>query len=146
MVKTDPDLNIHDSSNPNESFPKELSESNLILNNQSKSIPITRTQTKDTEKQDEGGTFLILMFYYFQDASIIHFKTIFVKADNLYISLVKDIVGGHFKFRIDIMRIVGNVCVLADVTPVVKLLLKLSFVAGVLLMLWLVFCSKQANR
>ena len=68
-VQSNPDLNIHSNSNLSESISKEVCENNLNLNKQGTSITNisnTRTERKETDKQDEGGIFLILMFYYFQ--------------------------------------------------------------------------------
>ena len=40
---------------------------------------------------------------------------------------LKDIAGSLFKFRIDLSVFVSNVCIMADVTPVIKIVLKLVF-------------------
>ena len=118
---------------------------NLELSDNTRKVP-SEAEMLHEVKKEEGGIFLILMFYYFQDASIIHFKTVFVKEDHPYINLVKQIIGGLFKFRIDLISITGNVCTISDLTPVTKLLLKLSFVVGLLLMLYLLFVASKSRR
>ena len=148
-IKDSSHLNVNDRSNLNELVLKSRSlnkknHENLGLSDNTREIP-SENEMLDEEKKDEGGIFLILMFYYFQDASIIHFKTVFVKEDHPYIRLVKQIIGGLFKFRIDLISIVGNVCAISDLTPVSKLLLKLSFVVGLLLMLYLSLIASKVR-
>ena len=142
-------LNFNDKSNLNELVLKSRSlnkknDKNLGLSDNTREIS-SENEMLDEEKKDEGGIFLILMFYYFQDASIIHFKTVFVEEDHPYISLIKQIIGGLFKFRIDLISIAGNVCAISDLTPVTKLLLKLSFVVGLLLMLYLSLIASKVR-
>ena len=143
-------LNFYDRSNVNELVLKsrswnKMNHKNLGLSDNTRKIP-SEVEMLQEVKNEEGGIFLILMFYYFQDASIIHFKTVFVKEDRQYISLVKQIIGGLFKFRIDLISIAGNVCAISDLTPVTKLLLKLAFVVGLLLMLYLFFVASKLRR
>ncbi len=115
--------------------------SNIKSKNKSEFVlGITQVKPQDSgTTSDEGGIFLILLFYYFQDASIIHFKTVFVDADPPYLVLIRDIVGGLFNFRIDVMQFAENVCIHSDLTPVSISLIKLLFVPTVLLILLLIY-------
>ncbi len=76
---------------------------------------------------DESGIFLILFFYYFQDASIVYVKPAYADVEKHLMVTLKDIAGGLFKFQLDLSMLVSNVCLLPDVTPVLKLVLKLLF-------------------
>ncbi len=46
-------------------------------------------QQRTDTKQDEGGIFLILLFYYFYDAAIIQFRPAYVKSDSLLVATVR---------------------------------------------------------
>ena len=48
----------------------------------------------NSEKRDEGGVFLILLFYYFQDASIIHFDPIYKDNASQVEAAIRQIVYG----------------------------------------------------
>ena len=84
------------------------------------------------EEKDEGGVFLILLFYYFQDASIVHINTIYVNSDSAVLNSIKEIVGGIFKFRLDVLHLANTVCAVPGLTPAVKVVFKLFFVPLVL--------------
>ncbi len=78
----------------------------------------SETKLKDlANASEEGGIFLILLFYYFQDAGIIHFKTIFVDADPDYLVVIRDIVGGLFDFQINAMQFADSVCIHPVIIP-----------------------------
>ena len=64
----------------------------------------------EERQTDEGGIFLILLFYYFQDAAIVHFYPIYAEATDPLIALVKQFLGGLFKFQLDILLFAGNIC------------------------------------
>lgn len=85
----------------------------------------SKEESSDT---DEGGVFLILLFYYFQDASIIHFDPI--HKDNVpeLEIIIRKIVYGLFKFQIDVLHLAKTICIFKDVTPVGKLILNLFIV------------------
>ena len=90
--------------------------------------PQTLSPEKDMKaKQDEGGIFLILLFYYFQDSSIVFIRATYANVENQLMLTLKDIAGSLFKFRIDLSVFVSNDCIMADVTPVIKIVLKLVF-------------------
>ena len=44
-------------------------------------------------KQDEGGIFLILLFYYFQDSSIVFIRATYANVENQLMLTLKDIGG-----------------------------------------------------
>ena len=59
-----------------------------------------KTSAKDNDngnQKEEGGIFLIWLFYYFQDASIIHFSPIYAKPNSPLVHNAKQVVGGLFE-------------------------------------------------
>ncbi len=103
------------------------------------------------EEQDEGGIFLILLFYYFQDAAVVHTNTIYVDDDSALVNSVKQIVGGIFKFRLDVLHLANSVCAVSGLTPSVKIAFKLVFVPmvlGILVFIYVLstFCETVRPR
>ena len=91
------------------------------------------------EEKDEGGVFLILLFYYFQDATIVHINTIYVNGDTALLNSLKQVIGGIFKFRLDVLHFANAVCAVPGLTPAVKVVFKLFFVPLVLGILLFVY-------
>lgn len=83
---------------------------------------------------DTGAGFLIIMFYYFQDAQLLHITTVFASADNKSKSMLKEILSGLFKFRVELFQFMDKVCFLQGITPSYKLLIKAVLVPYVLLL------------
>ncbi len=100
---------------------------------------------------DEGGIFLILLFYYFQDASIVTFTPIFAQAQDPIEAVIKKFMGGLFKFQLDVLIFAGNICPFPGLNPVNKVWLKLLFVPALLVLLLSVygfskFLSRRKSR
>ncbi len=93
------------------------------------------------EEEDEGGIFLILLFYYFQDAALVHTKTVYVVTNNTVFNNIKTIVGGIFKFRLDVLHLANTVCTVVGLLPAEKIIFKLLFVPLLLLMLVTVYVT-----
>ncbi len=93
------------------------------------------------EEEDEGGIFLILLFYYFQDAALVHTKTVYVVTNNTVFNNIKTIVGGIFKFRLDVLHLANTVCTVVGLLPTEKIIFKLLFVPMLLLMLVTVYVT-----
>ena len=85
--------------------------------------------------RDEGGTFLILIFYYFQDAAIVHFKPVYSKPTAPIVIKLKKFVGSLFKFQFDPLMFAENLCPLTGLNPVTKVLFKLLSIPFLLLTL-----------
>ena len=104
---------------------------------------------RDTnEEKDEGGMFLILLFYYFQDASIVRINTIYGSSDSAVVNSIKEIIGGIFKFRLDLAK---TVCAVPGLSPSTKVVFKLLFVPlvlGILIVTYAVslFFKKRASK
>ena len=87
------------------------------------------------EEKDEGGVFLILLFYYFQDAATVHINTIYVDPETALVNSIKQVVGGTFKFRLDVLHFATGICAFPGLTPAIKIVFKLFFVPLVLIIL-----------
>ena len=93
----------------------------------------------NSEKRDEGGIFLILLFYYFQDASIIHFDPIYKDNASQVEAAVRQIVYGLFKFKIDVLHFAKTVCIFENMTPISKLFLNVITVPMVWVILMVIY-------
>ena len=105
-------------------------------------ITILNKNNADGE-MDGSGIFLILLFYYFQDASIIQFTPLYAKGDSSTVSSAKQVVGGLFKFRLDVLHLAKNVCAFPDLTPVLKATIKLLFVPALCGILFTIYVVSQ---
>ena len=59
---------------------------------------LSRCATENEKGQGEGGIFLILLFFYFQDASLVHIDTVYLNRDTSMKGTLKEIMGGLFQF------------------------------------------------
>ena len=88
----------------------------------------TQSQKDDNDTKfrdkDEGGIFLILIFYYFQDAAIVHFTPVYSKPTVPKVVKLKKFVGSLFKFQLDPLVFAGNLCPFAGLNPVTKVCFK----------------------
>ena len=66
--------------------------------------------------------------FYFQDASLIHITPLYLKHDVHIITVVKQIVGGIFKFQLNVLQFASKVCIFPNLYPVSKIGLKLLFI------------------
>ena len=88
---------------------------------------------------DTGATFLIILFYYFQDAQLLHVKTVFATAENKSKSMLKVVLSGLFKFRLELFQFMEKVCFIPRITPVTKLLIKTVLVPYVIVLFILMY-------
>ena len=95
-------------------------------NNQNKGDSADDNDKKDSQPppSDNGAGFLIILFYYFQDAQLLHIKTVFASADSQSKSMIKTILSGLFKFRIELFQFMDKVCFISGMEPSTKLLAK----------------------
>ena len=70
----------------------------------------------------------------FQDAQLLHLKTVFAVAETRSQSLIKTILSGLFKFRIELFQFMDKICFMEGMTPVLKLLIKAVVVPYVILL------------
>lgn len=88
---------------------------------------------------DLGVSFIIISFFYFQDAQLLHVKTVFTSVDNRFKAVFRDFLAGLFKFRIEIFQFFDQYCYLRGITPTMKLLVRVLFVPYVLAQFGIVF-------
>ena len=91
---------------------------------------------------DTGASFLIILFYYFQDAQLLHIKTVFASTENKSRSMLKEILGGLFKFRVELFQFMDKLCFLEGIAPSTKLLVKVLLVPYVLfqfIVVWVIY-------
>ncbi len=99
-------------------------------------IPKCKTSEKDTMPHTEVGegmnvpeegtnVSLILLFYYFQDASLIHFTPIYAKATDPLLQKLTHFASGLFDFQVDITAFIDTVCPFPNLGPVEKISVKL---------------------
>ena len=81
---------------------------------------------------DFGAIMLITILYYFQDAQLLHVKTAFAAPEPKEWALIKAILLGLFKFRLEIAHFVDSVCLLVGLGASVKLVVRTVMVPYVL--------------
>ena len=125
-----------------------------IFANKIRQIKVAETSdgsnaSSSSPEKDEGGVFLILLFYYFQDASIIHFEPIYKANASELEATIRKIVYGLFKFKIDVLHLAKTICIFEHMTPVGKIVLNLATVPLcwiTLLIIYVVFRSVERRR
>lgn len=60
-----------------------------------------------TKKRKSGGSFLVLLFYYFQDAALIKIHTVYVQS-KAYIDNIETVVSEIFRFRFNFFSLVAS--------------------------------------
>ena len=82
---------------------------------------------------DKGVSFLIIIFFYFQDAQLLHIKTVFASSEQHAKVIFREFLAGLFRFQVEIFQFMGHFCLLADLTPVKKMVVNVAFVPYILL-------------
>ena len=82
---------------------------------------------------DKGVSFLIIIFFYFQDAQLLHIKTVFASSEQHAVTIFREFLAGLFRFQVEIFQFMGHFCFLADLTPVKKMVVNVAFVPYILL-------------
>ncbi len=125
-LQTEADLVLEDGPLNNSNGP--------IENNNQKSDKDDEDDKKaDGPPPDTGAGFLIILFFYFQDAQLLNVKTVFASSESKSKSMIKTVLSGLFKFRIELFQFMDKVCFIKDITPSVKLMVKAVLVPYVLL-------------
>lgn len=81
---------------------------------------------------DMGVSFLIIIFFYFQDAQLLHIKTVFTSAENRATAMFREFLSGLFKFRVEVFQFMHRFCFLENMTPVKKVMVRVGLVPCVL--------------
>ena len=88
---------------------------------------------------DLGASFLIIVFFFFQDSQLLHITTAFTKKDNHAMAVFKEILSGLFKFRIEFVHFIDKMCFLHGLNATEKLLVRVLVVPYVLLQFAIVY-------
>ena len=107
-------------------------------------VPAQNTETNKTSTDEETGNasssgFLIILFYYFQDALLLHVQTVYTRSETKLQRQLKALLLSLFRFRLDVSQFLNDICVLPDMQPVATLILKTIFVPYVLLLFALTY-------
>ena len=81
----------------------------------------------DNQTQHQDSSFLINLFYYFQDSALLSVITPYSISDTSSITSLKEIVAGLFEFRLDVLHLGKDICVIPGLSVVGKTILKTSF-------------------
>ena len=142
-VDTDPNGNCENQNTQNQIKPpnqdkQDQVEMDTLSNDNShpQNITDSKPDSDDTKspqptmanKTEEGGIFLILLFYYFQDASVIQVTAPYETPEDYEIKTLKKVIGGLFSFQLNILHLADSVCVSEGTTPEIKIVLKLLFI------------------
>ncbi|KAK2142873.1 hypothetical protein LSH36_902g01012 [Paralvinella palmiformis] len=111
----------------------ELFDEGISQNERLTEDPDEQQESASQPQVDTGASFLIILFYYFQDAQLLQVKTVFASTENQSQAMVKEILAGLFKFRVEVFQFMDKFCFLSGLTPTFKLLYKVTLVPYVLL-------------
>ncbi len=106
---------------------------------------VVRTDTDEPKdehilKESSPKTgFLIILFYYFQDALLLQVDTVYVKVESKSQKLLKSVLSGLFKFQLDLFELIEEVCAVPDMTAAPKLITKTLIVPYVILIFLLMY-------
>ena len=102
---------------------------------------------------DVGSIMLIIVLYYFQDAMLFHVKTVFAVPENRVHAMLKTVLLGLFKFRLEVAHFVDNVCLFPGLSASQKLLAKTVLVPYVVVLFGFIYvmymlkvCLKRPNN
>ena len=90
-------------------------------------------------RTNTGSGFLIILFYYFQDALLLHVNTVYVRAESKSQTLLKSILSGLFKFQLDLFELIEEVCAMPDMTAAPKVMTKALIVPYVLIIFGIMY-------
>ena len=100
----------------------------------------------------EQSSYLIILFYYFQDALLLHINTVYTKSISKLEKQVKALLIGLFRFRLDFYQFFDDICLFPGMQPITKVFFKTFFVFyivilfGMLYSLSRVYCFIKKKR
>ena len=96
-------------------------------------VQTSPSTTTPSPPPDMGVSFLIIIFFYFQDAQLLHIKTVFTSSEQHAKVIFREFLAGLFRFQVEIFQFMGHFCFLADLTPIKKMVVNVAFVPYILL-------------
>ena len=82
---------------------------------------------------DAGAGFMIILFYYFQDAQLLHLDTVFGAQLGKEKALIMAFLSGLLKLRINLFQFLDKECFVARLSPSLKLIVQVMLIPYVLL-------------
>jgi len=104
-----------------------------FLDTSSPPPPPPPPQQTQAQVSNMGVSFLIIIFFYFQDAQLLHIKTAFTSADGQYKAMFRELLSGLFQFRVELFQFMEKFCFLADMTALKKIIVRVGMVPCVLI-------------
>ncbi len=86
-----------------------------------------KNDVKQNVNTSHSAEFLITVFYYFQDVSLLNVTTPYMNSETDIISSLKVIIAGLFEMRFTVFHLVKDVCVLPGISVAQKIFLKSLF-------------------
>jgi len=88
---------------------------------------------------DFSVSFLIIIFFYFQDAQLLHIKTAFTSTDSGHKAMFRELLAGLFQFRVEVFQFMDTFCFVVDMTPLMKIFNRALMVPCVLVQFGIVY-------
>ncbi len=79
------------------------------------------------DAQHHDASFITILFYYFQDAALLHIVTPYISSNVSVTNSVQEIIAGLFEFRLDIFHLGEDICMFPGLGTVGKTTLKTIF-------------------
>ncbi len=92
---------------------------------------------------EQQSSLCLVLLFYFQDATLVHFTPIFAKGVDPLLSLLTNFASAVFDFKIDTTAISSAVCAVSNLGPVTKIGLKLLTIPSVFIALAAVYFLSQ---
>jgi hypothetical protein len=105
-----------------------------LKSKQNPTTPKKKKKKSDCRMVGFGSGFLVIMFYYFQDALLLNVKTVHVNKEMRHEQLLKSILSGIFKFQLDLFELIEEVCAMSEMHAVHKTIAKAFIVPYVILL------------
>ncbi len=91
-------------------------------------MTVAAHQYKTFINKNNNSHFLIILFYYFQDSSLLQVNTPYIKDDTSLMKSIREIVSGLFDFKLNILHLLNDICIITGMTTVQKYFFKLLFI------------------
>ena len=109
-------------------------------------VPTIGGSAQQYTANHHDSKFLIALFYYFQDSNLLHVSTPYDKIKSGYMQSLKDITVGLFEFRLDILHLLGDQCILSGLSKVKKEMLKPLFIPLVWSVILTIFAVSKVSK
>ncbi len=91
------------------------------------------------DDQYYDSTFIVNLFYYFQDSSLIYIMTPYSHSDTSTVSSMKEIIAGLLEFRLHILHLGKDICIFPGLSAAKKIALKTLFFPLIWIILFTIY-------